>query len=108
MIDTTALMRINGRLKKDNNYCEDILTNHVILLCRQGRAVFMHDNTPLHKAHITTNFLDNHDVNVMQCPAVSPDTKLIKHVWLSLKMKLRQRETCRNSDHLFETVCELG
>ena len=73
-------MRINGRLTKDN-YCDDILTNHVIPICRQGRAVFMHDNAPPHKAHVTTKFLDNHDVNVMQWPAVSPDIKPIEHVW---------------------------
>lgn len=102
----TALVRINGRLTKDN-YCEDILTNHVIPLCRQGRAVFMHDNAPPHKAHVTTHFLDNHDVNVMQWPACSPDINPIEHVWSCLKRKLRQRETCRNSDHLFETLCEL-
>ena len=99
-------MRINGRLTKDN-YCEDILTNHVIPLCRQGRAVFMYDNAPPHKAHVTTKFLDIHDVKVMHWSAVSHDINPIEHVWSYLKMKLRQRETCRNYDHFYETLCEL-
>ena len=60
----TALVRINGRLTKDN-YCEDILTNNVIPLCRQRREAFMHDNAPPNKAHVTSNFLVKHDGNVV-------------------------------------------
>ena len=52
----TTLEKINGRFIKDN-YCEDILTCHVIPLCRQGRAVFKHDNAPHHKAYVTNKFL---------------------------------------------------
>ena len=37
--------------------------------------------------------------------SVSPDINPIEHIWSCLK--LRERKTYRNSDHLFETTCEL-
>ena len=46
-------------------------------------------------------------MTVLEWPAVSPDLNPIEHVWALLKMQLRKRPTCRNADHLFETLNEL-
>ena len=59
------------------------------ITCYHGRGgysdgwnfVFVKKKASPHVARNTVAFLDQHDVEVMDCPAMSPDAKLIEHVW---------------------------
>ena len=99
----TQLVRVVGRLTADS-YIRDILTDHVVPVCGNRLNEFRQDNAPPHKAHVTRAFLENENVTTISWPAVSPDMNPIEHVWAFMKKELRKRDTCRDSDHLFDTL----
>jgi hypothetical protein len=63
----------------------------------QHRFIFQHDNAPAHSAHATQEWLEEHDVQVIQWPAQSPDLNIIENVWDMLGRAVRKdRPTSRH------------
>jgi len=50
--------------------------------------IFQHNNAPVHTARNVYTWLDEHDVQVIQCPAQSPDLNVIKNGWCILQNRV--------------------
>ncbi len=59
--------------------------------------VFQQDNTKLHTAAITTNWIHSRRVWVLNWPAYSPDLSPIENIWHIIKRKMRQKMTTNSS-----------
>jgi hypothetical protein len=51
-------------------------------------SIFMHDNAPIHTAHIIRDWLREHGVEVMEWPPYSPDLNPIENIWALLKAEM--------------------
>ncbi len=48
----------------------------------------MHDNAPIHTAHIIQDWLHENGVEVMEWPPYSPDLNPIENIWALLKAEI--------------------
>ena len=64
-------------------YVADVLNVHALPFIRQHSpgVTLMQDNARPHEASVTTQFLQQNNVNVMPWSAVSPDLNPIDHIW---------------------------
>ena len=70
--------------------------------------IFQQDNTPLHKARSTQEYLHRNDVTCMSWPAQSPDLNIIENLWLLLKRKLQTRVgRIRSKKDLFREIQDI-
>ena len=53
--------------------------------------MLMQDNARAHTARVSTTFLDDEGINVMNLPARSPDLNPIEHDWDMLSRRIGQR-----------------
>ena len=61
------LAKNEGRLT-GKCYCQDILAVNMLSICNNGNKL-MHDKTPVHKALVSTDFLENEAIDFLQLPA---------------------------------------
>ena len=71
-------------------YRDNILAAEVLPFINANRQVtFQQDNAPSHIAHVTRNFLNTNNVNVLPWSSKSPDLNPIEHLWDALDRKIR-------------------
>lgn len=74
-------------------YRDDILDQHVrpFMTNHPGITEFQHDGATPHTARICTQYLQAHNINVMQWPSKSPDMSPIENLWDRLGRQVRNR-----------------
>ena len=78
----TDLVVVQGNINAQR-YVADVLNVHALPFIRQHSpgVTLMQDNVRPHVASVTTQFLQQNNVNVMPWSAVSPDLNPIDHIW---------------------------
>ena len=92
----TNLIVVQGNLNAQGYINQILRPEAVPFLQRHGPAILMHDNARPHFAKICRQFLNRNNVNVLPCPAVSPDMNPIKHISNYLGRKVRARGNVLN------------
>jgi len=54
--------------------------------------IFQKDNDPKHTSRRAREWFEEHNINVLDWPAQSPDVNVIEHLWGTLKKKLQAYE----------------
>lgn len=72
-------------------YINEVLRPHILpFRLRIGdQFVLMQDNARPHTAALTRQFLENHDITILNHPAMSPDLNPIEHIWDLMGRQLR-------------------
>ena len=66
---------------------------------------FQQDNAPIHTSNHTKNFFTDTDIEVLECPADSPDLNLIENLWGYLFQKVYiDFKQCENVECLKEAI----
>ncbi|GFU88256.1 transposable element Tcb1 transposase [Trichonephila clavipes] len=86
----TLLVRIAGTLSSQR-YISEVL-EPVVLPSLQGLAIaiFQQDNARPHVARIVQRFFVNHQIELLPCPAHSPDLSPIENMWFMVAQRLTQ------------------
>lgn len=95
------LILIDGRANAQdyvNMLNHNLLPNLQTLLPNGG--YFQQDNAPIHKARLTTQWLQNHNIQVLPHPPLSPDMNPIENVWHAIADSI-QHQIILNSQDLF-------
>jgi transposase len=66
---------------------QEVLNQHLLPMLQFG-TIFMHDNAPIHTAHLIRDFLNAYRIDVMDWPPYSLDLNPIENLWALLKAEM--------------------
>jgi hypothetical protein len=104
------MCRIEGKM--DAELYEEILEDHVFQTLEyydldSSNFIFQQDNDPKHTSKRAKKWFEDHEVQLLDWPAQSPDLNPIEHLWHILKMHLQQYENPpKGIQELWERVQE--
>jgi hypothetical protein len=89
-VERTDIKVIDGNLNAAR-YRDEIIAPIVLPFLRRHRFshVFQHNNARCHVARVSMDFLNDNHIRTLPWPALSPDLKLIKHLWDELGRPVR-------------------
>ena len=85
-------------------YC-DVLHGFFATADLPAHCLFQQDNAPIHRAWMTTQMLEDLEVQLLPWPSRSPDLNPIEHVWDILGRRMQHRSP-GNLNQLFEALQE--
>lgn len=86
-------------------YC-NILSTHLFASANAmglESFLFMQDNDPKHKSKLTSEFLAENEVELLDWPAQSPDMNPIENLWYIIKRKVAEKKP-KNKNQLKEEI----
>jgi hypothetical protein len=105
------LVEVEGRMNADQYV--DILDHHLLLsledLAISGEdLIFQQDNDPKHTSKKAKQWIQDHEISVLDWPAQSPDISPIEHLWQHIKKQLCQYPThAKGVWEIWERVAEV-
>jgi len=89
------LAEVEGKMNAEQY--EDILNDHLLpSLAESGideeDIIFQQDNDPKHTSRRAREWFEEHNINVLDWLAQSPDVNFIEHLWGTLNKKLQAYE----------------
>ena len=94
--------------KKAANFVENIYKPTIILFINQvdpnQQLAIMEDNTPVHTARVSRDFLKKEGIKKIDWPAKSPDLNPIENVWLVLKRNIQDLYQPKNVPKMQEAI----
>jgi transposase len=72
------------------------------------QLIFMHENAPIHKAKLVSDFLAENSILALEWPAQSPDINPIENMWAVLKARrARKKSTPTSKKCLIDEMTDL-
>jgi hypothetical protein len=102
----TELVVIREGSMTDRRYIDNVLEPHVVPFAENMGPEFIRqqDNARPHVARVVQNFLNTHNIDIMNSPPCSPNLNAIEHIWDTLGQHLKERQLLRNLEHVEEIL----